>query len=254
MKNNCYMQSPYRCRLEWGAAGAERAARRGDIVVVVDVLSFSTSVAQAVSRGAVIYPCGEDEDTQELAANSKAEVAVRRKHVPDKGRYSLSPLTYADIDEGTRVVLPSLNGGTCVRCSESASSLFSGALVNARAVAQVVTEILRTFSLNVTVIACGEREKEPPHDLRPAIEDYLGAGAILAGIPFDKSPEARLCESAYLASEGQIDKLIFDSVSGRELREIGFEEDVKFAARTDIFATVAYLQGGAFANFSNDRM
>ncbi len=253
MKHDVFSQAPYRCRLDWGAVGAERAARQGDIIVIVDVLSFSTSVVQAVSRGAIIYPCAEDEDTRRLAANLKAEVAVKREQVPDESRYSLSPLTYADISEGSKVILPSLNGGTCVRCSQSASHIFAGALVNAEATAHTVTEIMRSSDLNVTVIACGEREKEPPHDLRPAVEDYLGAGAILTGIPFDKSPEAQICESAFRANSDRIAELIWDSLSGRELREAGFGEDVRLAARTDIFATAACLKGGAFANFRDDR-
>lgn len=44
-------QSPYECRMEWGRRGAREAAERGDIVIIVDVLSFSSTVISAVSRG-----------------------------------------------------------------------------------------------------------------------------------------------------------------------------------------------------------
>jgi phosphosulfolactate phosphohydrolase-like enzyme len=49
--------------------------------------------------------------------------------------------------------------------------------------------------ISVTVIACGERWNIPSEDgeLRMALEDYLGAGAILSYLPYEKSPEARAC-------------------------------------------------------------
>ena len=72
-----FSQSPFQCKLDWGAIGAIRAAERGDIIVIVDVLSFSTTVVRAVSRGAVIYPCGEEEEFDSLANRIGAQVAVK---------------------------------------------------------------------------------------------------------------------------------------------------------------------------------
>jgi 2-phosphosulfolactate phosphatase len=55
--------------------------------------------------------------------------------------------------------------------------LLVGALLNARAVAAAVARLLAETDLSVTVLACGERWKEPNEDgeLRFAIEDYLEA-------------------------------------------------------------------------------
>src|SRR5436309_15693141 len=61
-----FSQHPYRCRLEWGPEGARRGAERGDILVIVDTLSFSTTVVTAVREGGLIYPCGPDEDPAPL--------------------------------------------------------------------------------------------------------------------------------------------------------------------------------------------
>ena len=115
MHAEVFAQSPYRCRLDWGRHGARAAAERQDILVIVDTLSFSTAVVTAVQCGGLVYPCAEDEQPGALAQRVGGEVAVRRKDVPAKGRFSLSPLTYLHLTPGTRIVLASPNGATCSR-------------------------------------------------------------------------------------------------------------------------------------------
>ena len=82
---NVYSQEPYRCRLGWGYRGTRRAVERGDNIVLVDTLSFSTTVTHAVSQGAVIWPCGDDDDVGTLARRVGAEIAVSRAQVPQEG-------------------------------------------------------------------------------------------------------------------------------------------------------------------------
>ena len=252
MRHSYESQAPYTCKLDWGKQGSARAASRGDIVVLVDTLSFSTTTIYAVSRGARIYPCAKFDNALNLAEAVGAKVAVRRHEVPARGRYSLSPSTFDGIAGGEGVVLPSRNGGTCCKCIEGAQYVIAGALVNASAVAAVVSRLIATSHRDVTVIACGEREKGPESraDLRVAIEDYLGAGAIIAGIERNKSPEARVCEAAYLGSADKLTELLWDSISGRELRAKGFGDDVIFAARKDEIPVVPVLRAGAFGLFS----
>jgi 2-phosphosulfolactate phosphatase len=145
--------------LDWGRGGARRAAARGDLLVVVDVLCFSTSVATAVARGGVIYPCAVDDEPSALAARVGAETAVRRPDVSDRSRFSLSPPTFEQIAApDTRIVLASPNGATCSRYGNSVPALFAGALVNARAVAEAVADTLcANPTVGVTMLACGER-------------------------------------------------------------------------------------------------
>ena len=124
--------------------------------------------------------------------------------------------------------------------------LLVGALVNARAVSEAVTDILASTDLSVTVLACGERSKEPNEDgeLRFAIEDYLGAGAILAGLraSLSRSPEAQICQGAFLAARDDLRPILWESGSGRELRAMGYPEDVEHAARLDVYAAVPVMQ------------
>ncbi|HEX5324825.1 MAG TPA: 2-phosphosulfolactate phosphatase, partial [Capsulimonadaceae bacterium] len=229
------------CRLEWGANGAQAASERGDVVVIVDTLSFSTSAATAIAHGGVIHPCAPPENLAELARQAGGKVAVSRSDVPANGRYSLSPLTYIGMEPGTRVWLPSPNGATCARCAGEAQSLFVGALVNAKATASAVEQALKATGGSVTVIACGEQWQG---GIRFAIEDYLGVGAILSEMAFEKSPEAEICAAGFLATHGRISGLIWDCASGRELRAKGYEGDVRHAAQLDLYDCVAVMQDG----------
>lgn len=247
-----YTQHPYRCRFDWGRRGVRQAAERGDILVIVDVLSFSTATITAVHYGGFIYPCSLEEDAIALAQHIGGEAAVSRYDVPQRGRFSLSPTTYLHLEPGTRIILDSPNGATCSRYAGQVPFLFVGALVNAKAVAAVVSSLLDEHrELSVTVIACGERWKTPSEDgaLRVAIEDYLGAGAILSYLSQEKSPEARVCEGAFVQVRDDLPAMLWECGSGHELREKGFREDVQHAARLNAYETVPHMRDSHFAPF-----
>jgi hypothetical protein len=71
-----------RVRLAWGRRGAHDAAERGDILVVVDTLRFSTAAVTAVHHGALIYPCATDEALYNaLAQRVGGEVARIKSRV-----------------------------------------------------------------------------------------------------------------------------------------------------------------------------
>lgn len=96
---------------------------------------------------------------------------------------------------------------------------------------------------------CGELWNdalENENRLWPSIEDYLGAGAILAGIGGSKSPEAEVCAGAFKSSESRLRELVWDSGSGRELRERGYEEDVKFCSQLNVTSIVPIMKDGRF--------
>lgn len=242
MSDSWFSQSGYRCRLDWGRRGARAAAARGDLLVVVDVLRFSSAVIAAVERGGVVFPCAWDDDPVALAASLGAEMAGR------DSRYSLSPLSYKGLALGTRIVLPSPNGATCSRHGASVPHLFLGALLNARAVSAAVNAALRDSRFGVTVLACGERwpDGSEDGDLRFAIEDYLGAGAILSYLENEKSPEANVCEAAFRNVASDLEAVVRECGSGRELRQKGRDDDVRFCAQLNRSDAVPVLRGGRF--------
>jgi hypothetical protein len=55
-----HRQLDYGVRLEWGREGAALLAAECAVVIVIDVLSFSTAVDIAVGRGAAVLPLRSD--------------------------------------------------------------------------------------------------------------------------------------------------------------------------------------------------
>lgn len=217
------------------------------MIVIVDTLTFSTTAVTAIHHGGTIYPCTSQEEAIVLAQQVKGELAVLREEVPAKGRFSLSPGTFLQLEPDSQVVLASPNGATCCNYGKQAPYLLVGTLINARAVAAALAELIdQDPDLSVTVIACGERWSIPSEDgpLRIAIEDYLGAGAILSYLNAEKSPEARVCQGAFAQVHDDLADLLWDCATGRALRERGYGEDIEHAARLNAYETVPFLQEG----------
>jgi 2-phosphosulfolactate phosphatase len=100
----------------------------------------------------------------------------------------------------------------------------------------------------IAVIAAGERW--PDGSLRPALEDGLGAGAVLHHLRLagcELSVEAAAMAATYEASE-DIGAAVRACASALELRAIGFSSDVDLATERDVDAHVPVLTAGVFTS------
>ena len=235
-------QSEYQIRFEWGERGVAELAPISDVVIIVDVLSFSTCVDIAASRGAVVLPFGwKDQRAKDYAAEHKAILAGSR----DQSTFSLSPPSLAELPEDSRIVLPSPNGSTLTLAAAQHATVLAGCLRNASSLADYVNE----KGGSVTVIACGERW-QPDDALRPALEDHLGAGAILNELSGTRSPEAASAAHLFSACEDSLTETLQACSSGKELIEKGFPQDVACASEIDTSRTVPLLTDLAYRNAS----
>ncbi|WNB92857.1 2-phosphosulfolactate phosphatase [Bacillus sp. NEB1478] len=247
-------QSPYDIKFDWGIRGAREAAYRKDIIIIVDVLSFSSTVTAALQYGANIYPFPPpiNNEAFQYAQEINAELVVGRAEAIKTGQHSLSPVSFSSADSGKSFVLCSLNGAACVEAAKKVPALLIGSLLNAEAAAHAAMNVRAVTKRNITIIACGERWENPSdheNELRPGIEDYLGAGAILSSLTGTFSPEAQICQKTFQAVNDDLTALIKDCGSGRELIERGFSEDVSFCTRFNISSTVPLLSNNHFVNF-----
>ncbi|MGB3375385.1 MAG: 2-phosphosulfolactate phosphatase [Microbacterium sp.] len=213
-------QSYYQVRLEWGTEGLARLAP-ADIVVVIDVLRFTSSMADVVADGSTVTL----EDARAWSTNGAA-------------------VATAAAEIGAVVLL--------------------GGIRNAAATARAVMTLQerRADRTSVSIIAAGERT--PAGDLRYAVEDQLGAGAVIAALTdlgIDHcAPDAAVASESFRALRRAVRHLLAASGSGRELTigvpstarmaESGIRPaTVEEAAELDAVDAVPVLRGGVIERF-----
>lgn len=219
-------QQEFDIRCEWGEHGVSILAPISDVVIIVDVISFSTSVDIAVSRGALVYPYSWRDETALAYAASIGAVLAGSKRI--KTGYSLSPESLINIPSGTRIVLPSPNGSTLSLLAKP-TPVLTGCLRNAQTVALAAGK----YGRKIAIIPAGERWKDDG-SLRPAFEDLVGAGAIISHLPGRRSPEAQMAAAAYGEVKFDLYHVLTQCSSGKELIERGFENDVVLASELNV--------------------
>ncbi|WUD21248.1 2-phosphosulfolactate phosphatase [Lentzea sp. NBC_00516] len=217
-----FSQEGYQLKLEWGPEGVG-ALRDCDVLIVVDVLSFTTSVDLVVGNGGQVRPS---------------------RWKPASGK-TLRP---ASLAETTGLVeLPSPNGSNlCFLAAETGAHVLAACLRNASAVARRAQELGQTIGVipggerwGLDILNAGPREFGP---LRPCVEDYLGAGAVLAALEGKASPEAQLAATAFRNTD--VETAVRECGSGRELIENGHAADVDLAVRIGVSDAVPVLVDG----------
>lgn len=231
-------QSEFDLRCEWGEQGVAKLAPVSDVVIIVDVLSFSTSVEIATNNGATIFPYRwKNESALDYAKSVNAELASSQRKCTDG--YSLSPSSLRNIPAGTRLVLPSPNGATLTLCTGQTPTL-AGCLHNCEAVAHFA----QSYGTRVAVIPAGERWEDG--SLRPSWEDLVGAGAILSYLAGRLSPEAEAAVAVFHAVKDGLETALSRCSSGKELVARGFSRDIEIASAINTSSCVPLFTHNAY--------
>ena len=226
-----FAQDGFDLRFDWGTPGVARLAPWCRTFVIVDILRFSTAVETGLSHGLVVQP----------EHWPMPRTPIRDAYVADgsaPGGPSLSPASLRGLPEGARVVLPSLNGANCaLAAADTGATVLAGSLRNATAVAKYVAEC----PYPIGIIAAGDLASDGT--MRPAVEDMLGAAAILRHLPGTRSPEAAIAEATFTAD---LVGIVRESASARQLASVGHEDDAEWAAQLDVSTVVPLLTGEIF--------
>ena len=236
--------------------------------MIVDILSFSTTIGIAVDRGAeaLVYSGGEIEvwgGRESIARDLRAEI-IGKGRVASGSRFTLSPDSLGSIGPDDRVIFTSWNGAGCVAAASISPAVLIGCLTNRRAVAEFAAKLLGESTTDgrqcCTIIAAAEHWSSSAAGetgIRPALEDHFGAGAIaqvLAELGCRLSVEAELAVALFSAGAHDVGDVLSRSVSGRELIARGFAADVTHAAQLDTMTSVpCWLAGDPPRTFSDHR-
>jgi 2-phosphosulfolactate phosphatase len=231
-------------RSEWGLHGVQRMRSHVAVLIIVDVLSFSTSVDIATGRGAEVlpFPYGDRGAAQTAADEADAVLAAPRHASGDQ--LSLSPRSLTQIAPDTRLMLPSPNGSR-LSVEASTGAVLAGCFRNAGAVARAARALAEGGAIGV--IPAGERW--PDGSLRPAIEDLLGTGAIIHALGGAPDAEAEVACATYRGAGEGWRRIIRSSMTGQELIHGGYAEDVELALQLDVSTHAPLLSEGAYRRF-----
>ncbi|MFJ8113302.1 2-phosphosulfolactate phosphatase [Streptomyces sp. NPDC096132] len=256
-------QSGSGVRFEWGPAGAAHLTKGAACVVVVDVLSFTTAVSVATAKGIRVLPfwwpaagagdaerAGAAMAAEAYARQSGARLAAGRRTVSPDTPWSLSPAHLRTAPFVARLVLPSPNGASIAATTPRGVPLVAACLRNVTAVGSWLTS--RGYgspARPVAVVAAGEQW--PDGRLRPAVEDLIGAGALISDLHSQGagplSAEAAAAKAVYDGT-ADLGRAVATGASGRELTALGFAEDIAIATQEDACTHVPVRDGdGAFA-------
>lgn len=233
-------QSEFEVCCEWGEQGVAQLAPISDVVIIVDVLSFSTCIDIATNNKAIIFPYKwQDESALSYAKSMNAELASQKRQ--SRGGYSLSPTSMLDIPGGTKLVLPSPNGASLTLRTGRTPTL-AGCLRNAEAIANFA----QSYGKRIAVIPCGEKWENG--SLRPALEDLIGAGAILSCCKGKLSPEAAGAVAVFQRLKDNLITTLRQCSSGKELIARGFATDIELAADINSSNCVPLFTDHAYTN------
>lgn len=256
-----YQQDSFDLRLEWGREGVAALGPRCAVLIIVDVLVFTTTVDIALGRGGRVLPLPWRDERAVGAARAAGATLTHSglagierqaglRADPGHG-WTLRPSSLVDLPEGTFLAISSPNGATLsAAAAETGATVLAGCLRNASAVAAAAAAI--AGGAPIGIIPAGERWRETPEKrLRPGIEEILGAGAIASAVEMNggrraPSAEAELAAMTYRAAGDRMPELVAASVSGRELVAAGVPDDVRLATEVDASAVVPLLTEGVF--------
>lgn len=217
---------------------------RGRSCVVIDVLRATTSMVAALDAGCrAIYPVATAEDAWAL----RAELGDDLKLGGERGGLKIhgfdlgnSPREYGvDAVGNTLLAMTTTNGTTAMLAAAQAgaSPVYVASLRNAPATARRLLRDGRD-----AVLYCAGTNG------RISLDDIINAGAI-ASVCQENRPQTALADTgklalaAYRLASRDMVAALTATIHGHKLVELGFGEDIRYAAAVGASQTIAQFDG-----------
>ena len=241
----------------FGTSGLTTGDTAGRVVVVIDVLRASTSIATALANGArAVIPV---ESTDEAVMRAKA---FERSEVKLAGERQMRPIPGFDLGnspreftreaiEGKTVLLSTTNGTAAIAVlQQGPRDVVIGSYVNFSAVLAMLRTALRGGT--DVAILCAGREKQF------SLEDAACAGRYVHHATRRRADVA-LNDAAFAAMlidrrySDNLMRLFSASAHGRALSEAGYGEDLSVCAAIDSFPVIPIYQDRQITKLGPER-
>jgi 2-phosphosulfolactate phosphatase len=225
---------------------------RDEVVVVIDVLRASTTIAYAMRAGArEVIPVASVEQAMKIVGNLHSTSTVlcgeRGGKRIEGFKLGNSPAEYTEeAVQGKALILTTTNGAVALTKAKHARLCYVAGFVNMSAVVEAVRQMDHTedgeaVPTDDLVILCSGREEEF------SLEDATCAGMLITRLlPYypaaTLSDSARAALSVYQQYGGDIHRTLRESDHGRTLIGIGYEDDIRLAAEIDSVPLVPVLE------------
>jgi 2-phosphosulfolactate phosphatase len=208
----------------------------GRVVVVIDVLRASTSMATALAHGArAIIPFeSADDAVSRFKTFERSEVllAGERRMVRISG-FDLgnSPAEYTrDMVDGKTILMTTTNGTAALTAIQGAREVVVGSFVNLSATVAVLRHAVR-HRVDITLVCAGSERQF-------ALEDAVCAGRMLRALTrrlvgAQWSDAARAALTLERRHGRDVEACLRETVHGRALADAGFADDVGLCAAVD---------------------
>jgi 2-phosphosulfolactate phosphatase len=229
---------------------------QGRVVLVIDVLRASTTVAVALENGAkAVIPFESSDEVVDRAKQFERDDVLlageRRMHAIPGFDLGNSPREYTrEVVGGKTVLLTTTNGTVALAGIQGARDVVVASYVNYSAVSAMIRAAARGAS-DVSII-CAGRERQF------ALEDAACAGRYtravtkrLANVRLNDA--AKACTLMDKRYGDRLDRLFEDSEHGRALAEAGYSADLAVCAAVDAHPVIPIYQDRQITKLGPDR-
>jgi 2-phosphosulfolactate phosphatase len=240
----------------FGTAGLTPGDAAGRVVVVIDVLRASTSIATALANGArAVIPL---DSTDEVVMRAKA---FERSEVKLAGERQMRPIPGFDLGnspreftreavEGKTVLLSTTNGTAAISALQGPRDVVIGSYVNFSAVLTMLRAALRGGT--DVAILCAGRDKQF------SLEDAACAGRYVHHA-MRRRTDISVNDAAFAAMlldrrySDNLMRLFSASAHGRALSEAGYGDDLGDCAAIDAFPIIPIYQDRQITKLGPER-
>ncbi len=233
-------------------ANRKNSTTKSEIAILVDILRASSTITSALFYGAKeIIPTLEIQTAFKLAAENNALLMGERNCVKIKN-FDLGNSPVEITEEKVRdktIVFSSTNFPKTLSSSKNSPLILIGSFLNLNVITKYAYKFALENTLDICFVLAGSENNSSDED-----HAFAGASALILSknenISFDKN----ILRAIHFVSKKGIENCILDSIHAGKLIKSGFQKDVKFSIKRDIFNVVPVLKANRITKLNCNKI